>query len=50
MAEVVFVSSLATQEDEDLRQNMDVIDCFATDHAPHTLEEKDLENPLADSR
>jgi carbamoyl-phosphate synthase/aspartate carbamoyltransferase/dihydroorotase len=24
---------------------MDVIDCFATDHAPHTLEEKDSENP-----
>ncbi len=37
---------LATQEDVDaLWQNMDVIDCFATDHAPHTLEEKDLENP-----
>jgi carbamoyl-phosphate synthase/aspartate carbamoyltransferase/dihydroorotase len=24
---------------------MDVIDCFATDHAPHTLAEKDGENP-----
>jgi carbamoyl-phosphate synthase/aspartate carbamoyltransferase/dihydroorotase len=24
---------------------MDVIDCFATDHAPHTLEEKDSDNP-----
>src|SRR5512141_2873704 len=37
---------LATQEDVDaLWQNMDVIDCFATDHAPHTLEEKDSENP-----
>jgi len=24
-----------------LWENMDVIDCFATDHAPHTLEEKD---------
>jgi carbamoyl-phosphate synthase/aspartate carbamoyltransferase/dihydroorotase len=24
---------------------MDVIDCFATDHAPHTLEEKDTDNP-----
>jgi len=22
-----------------------VIDCFATDHAPHTLEEKDSDNP-----
>jgi len=37
---------LATQTDvEALWQNMDVIDCFATDHAPHTLEEKDSENP-----
>jgi len=37
---------LATQEDvEALWQNMDVIDCFATDHAPHTLEEKDSDNP-----
>jgi len=24
---------------------MDVIDCFVTDHAPHTLAEKDSENP-----
>ncbi len=37
---------LATQEDVDsLWTNMDVIDCFATDHAPHTIEEKDSENP-----
>ena len=37
---------LATKGDvEALWQNMDVIDCFATDHAPHTLEEKDSENP-----
>lgn len=37
---------LATKEDVDaLWQNMDVIDCFATDHAPHTLEEKDSKNP-----
>ena len=37
---------LATKEDVDsLWKNMDVIDCFATDHAPHTLEEKDSENP-----
>jgi carbamoyl-phosphate synthase/aspartate carbamoyltransferase/dihydroorotase len=37
---------LATQEDVDaLWKNLDVIDCFATDHAPHTLEEKDSENP-----
>jgi dihydroorotase-like cyclic amidohydrolase len=37
---------LATQSDVDaLWANMDVIDCFATDHAPHTLEEKDSDNP-----
>lgn len=37
---------LATQADVDaLWENLDVIDCFATDHAPHTLEEKDSENP-----
>ena len=37
---------LATQEDVDaLWQNMDVIDCFATDHAPHTMQEKDSDNP-----
>ena len=37
---------LATKEDvEAIWQNMDVIDCFATDHAPHTLEEKDSDNP-----
>ncbi len=37
---------LASQEDVDaLWDNLDVIDCFATDHAPHTLEEKDSENP-----
>jgi len=37
---------LATKEDVDsLWKNMDVIDCFATDHAPHTLEEKDSDNP-----
>ena len=37
---------LATQEDVDsLWTNLDVIDCFATDHAPHTLEEKDSLNP-----
>jgi dihydroorotase-like cyclic amidohydrolase len=37
---------LATKADVDsLWTNMDVIDCFATDHAPHTLEEKDSENP-----
>jgi len=37
---------LATQEDVDaLWANLDVIDVFATDHAPHTLEEKDSDNP-----
>lgn len=37
---------LATQSDVDaLWENLDVIDCFATDHAPHTLEEKDSDNP-----
>lgn len=28
-----------------LWENLAVIDCFATDHAPHTLEEKDGEDP-----
>ena len=28
-----------------LRASLDVIDCFATDHAPHTLEEKDSPKP-----
>jgi len=37
---------LATKEDMDaLWENLDIIDCFATDHAPHTLEEKDSDNP-----
>jgi len=37
---------LATQKDLDtLWKNLDVIDCFATDHAPHTIEEKDSDNP-----
>src|SRR5215216_676394 len=37
---------LATREDVDsLWNNIDVIDCFATDHAPHTLAEKDSDNP-----
>jgi dihydroorotase-like cyclic amidohydrolase len=37
---------LATKQDVDtLWENLDVIDCFATDHAPHSLEEKDSENP-----
>lgn len=37
---------LATKADLDaLWENMDVIDCIATDHAPHTVDEKDSENP-----
>jgi carbamoyl-phosphate synthase/aspartate carbamoyltransferase/dihydroorotase len=37
---------LATKEDGDaLWANLDVIDCFVTDHAPHTLAEKDGDNP-----
>jgi carbamoyl-phosphate synthase/aspartate carbamoyltransferase/dihydroorotase len=37
---------LATQQDvEALWDNLDVIDCFATDHAPHTLAEKDSDHP-----
>ncbi len=37
---------LATQKDVDaLWENLDVIDCFATDHAPHTVAEKDSDNP-----
>lgn len=39
---------LATKRDQQtLWQNLDVIDCFATDHAPHTLAEKDGSNPPA---
>jgi len=37
---------LATASDLDaLWQNLDAIDCFASDHAPHTLQEKDGTNP-----
>ncbi|KAJ6650968.1 hypothetical protein lerEdw1_001229 [Lerista edwardsae] len=37
---------LGTREDmEALWENLDTIDCFATDHAPHTLEEKLGKNP-----
>jgi carbamoyl-phosphate synthase/aspartate carbamoyltransferase/dihydroorotase len=37
---------LAAKEDvEALWANLDSIDCFATDHAPHSLSEKDGENP-----
>jgi carbamoyl-phosphate synthase/aspartate carbamoyltransferase/dihydroorotase len=37
------LASLADQEA--LWENLEVIDCFATDHAPHTIEEKASENP-----
>jgi carbamoyl-phosphate synthase/aspartate carbamoyltransferase/dihydroorotase len=37
---------LASQADLDaLWSNLDGIDCFSTDHAPHTLAEKDSDNP-----
>jgi carbamoyl-phosphate synthase/aspartate carbamoyltransferase/dihydroorotase len=37
---------LASRADQEaLWQNLDVIDCFATDHAPHTLQEKDSPKP-----
>jgi carbamoyl-phosphate synthase/aspartate carbamoyltransferase/dihydroorotase len=37
---------LAKPNDRDaLWDNLEVIDCFATDHAPHTLEEKDSASP-----
>ena len=38
--------SLATPRDRQaLWDNLEVIDCIASDHAPHTLEEKEGENP-----
>jgi carbamoyl-phosphate synthase/aspartate carbamoyltransferase/dihydroorotase len=37
---------LATDDDRQaLWEAIEVIDCFATDHAPHTLEEKDGDDP-----
>lgn len=37
---------LNTKQDQAaLWEHIDIIDCIATDHAPHTLEEKDSENP-----
>uniref|UniRef100_A0A4W6DE49 Multifunctional protein CAD n=1 Tax=Lates calcarifer TaxID=8187 RepID=A0A4W6DE49_LATCA len=37
---------LGTREDmEALWENLDIIDCFATDHAPHSVEEKNGERP-----
>lgn len=38
--------TLASRDDQQaLWDNLEVIDCFATDHAPHTPEEKDGPNP-----
>ncbi len=37
---------LASSADQHaLWENLDVIDCFATDHAPHTVQEKSGDNP-----
>ncbi|KAL2082486.1 hypothetical protein ACEWY4_022304 [Coilia grayii] len=37
---------LGCREDmEALWENLDIIDCFATDHAPHAVDEKDVEKP-----
>ncbi|XP_045171421.2 gephyrin-like isoform X1 [Mercenaria mercenaria] len=37
---------LVTKDDQDaLWENMSIIDCFATDHAPHTNEEKNSAKP-----
>lgn len=39
---------LATQKDQDfLWNNLKWVDCIASDHAPHTIEEKKSENPPA---
>jgi carbamoyl-phosphate synthase/aspartate carbamoyltransferase/dihydroorotase len=35
----------ATYDRDALWENLNIIDCFATDHAPHTLSEKDSSNP-----
>ena len=38
--------SLASEADRlALRANLDIVDCFATDHAPHTAAEKDSAEP-----
>ncbi len=38
--------SLASREDQEaLWENLDVVDAFATDHAPHTREEKESASP-----
>ncbi|HOG79095.1 MAG TPA: amidohydrolase family protein [Anaerolineaceae bacterium] len=35
----------ALADQQALWDNLDIIDCFATDHAPHTLAEKDSDTP-----
>lgn len=35
----------SSEDQQALWDNIDIIDVFATDHAPHTIEEKDSENP-----
>ncbi|KAJ0061378.1 hypothetical protein NL108_017396, partial [Boleophthalmus pectinirostris] len=38
--------ALSSREDQEaLWDNMDIIDCFATDHAPHSVEEKNSSKP-----
>jgi carbamoyl-phosphate synthase/aspartate carbamoyltransferase/dihydroorotase len=38
--------ALGTRQDQQaLWDNLDVVDCFATDHAPHTPQEKDGDDP-----
>ena len=39
------VFTIQVEDVDALWENLDVIDCFATDHAPHTAEEKDSDNP-----
>jgi carbamoyl-phosphate synthase/aspartate carbamoyltransferase/dihydroorotase len=36
---------MAKEDQESLWDNLHVIDCFATDHASHTLTEKTSSNP-----
>ena len=42
---VKWTSTCLPADQEALWENLDVIDVFATDHAPHTLNEKDGDNP-----
>eukprot|EP00105_Crassostrea_gigas_P002518 XP_011415078.1 PREDICTED: CAD protein isoform X1 [Crassostrea gigas] len=36
---------VTTEDQETLWENIDIIDCFATDHAPHAVEEKNSAKP-----